>query len=76
MEWLDKLQIPGLILAGFVIASLFILVYKLIDARNTERQADRVVLDKLVTEVADGNKVLYRAVSILDLICQNRGGSS
>lgn len=60
---LEKLQVPGLILAAIVILLMFQLIRLLI------KQRDEANL-RLATELAENTKTLSRMTVILDLICQ------
>ena len=59
MEFIDKLQVPGLMLAGLVIWWLF----RLLDSRDK-------LYDRLAVELSDQGKTLSRMSAILDLICK------
>lgn len=64
MEWLEKLQVPGLILAGAVIFFQYKIIMKLLTERR--QQDDRVALG-----LAENNRVTARLTSILaDLVCK------
>jgi hypothetical protein len=56
MEWLEKLQAPGLILAGVVIWWLF----RLVQDRDRE----------LVRELKTHNELLMKLATLMDLICR------
>lgn len=56
MEWIEKLQAPGLLLAGLVIWWLFQLL----------RDRDKMI----ATELAETTKVLTKVAVLLDVICR------
>jgi hypothetical protein len=64
VDIIEKLQVPGLILAGIVIWRLFVLL----------ESRDRWY-DKLLVELTSQGQTLSRVAAILDLICK-RGGHS
>jgi hypothetical protein len=59
VEWIEKLQAPGLILAGFVIW----LLYQLIRQRDSQ-------LTSLAAEVAENSKTISRMATYLEIICK------
>jgi hypothetical protein len=63
VDWVEKLQVPGLILAGAVIYGLF---------RLLERRDE--LLNRLAVEVSgelsSHGKTLERVAAILDLLCR------
>ena len=60
MEWLEKLQAPGLILAGVVIYLQFKIIMKLLGDS-----------DKIVSGLAENNRITARLTSVLaDLVCR------
>lgn len=62
MEYLEKLQAPGLILAGLVIWWLF----KLLADRDK-------LISSLQAEVAESNKILVKIATLMDLIFRKSG---
>ena len=64
MEWIEKLQVPGLILAGIVIWLLFQLL----------RERDRL-LQAVSLELAENTKTLVKLATLLDVICRKTRSS-
>jgi hypothetical protein len=59
MEWLEKLQAPGLLLAGLVIWWLFQLL------KDRDRQ-----ISEVAAELKAQNVVLSKIATLMDLICR------
>lgn len=59
MEWIEKLQAPGLLLAGLVIWWLFQLL------RDRDKQ-----ISEMAAELKSQNIVLVKIATLMDLICR------
>lgn len=70
MEWLEKLQAPGLILAGVVIYLLFRIILLLLEERRDLEKARQEQAEKAVVALAENTKTTARMAAILDLVCK------